>query len=170
MTAQDHTVGAERTTAPTVQRRGIAPTGAGRARRIRRDRHGYGPRTPLLPALAPGFRTRSELFDQVVMDAVADLDGRWPGDLASIEFAVDDVPAIAKGPVVDSDTVVVDDGVPLARYFPPGVDKRGKQTKARIVVYRRPLEMRAPGGPDLLDLVTEVLAEQIGAVLGGDEA
>jgi hypothetical protein len=106
------------------------------------------------------------LFDQVVMDAVVDLEARWPGKLDLIEFAVDDVPSLPAGAVISSSDVVVDDGVPLARFFPPGIDKRGKQTKARIVVYRRPLELRAPASTDLIDLVTDVLDEQLSAVLG----
>jgi hypothetical protein len=137
-----------------------------RRRRTRQDRRGRGLRTPLLPPGVPGFRTRAELFDQVVMDAVVDLEARWPGKLDLIEFAVDDVPSLPAGAVISSSDVVVDDGVPLARFFPPGIDKRGKQTKARIVVYRRPLELRAPASIDLIDLVTDVLDEQLSAVLG----
>lgn len=146
------------TVATTASRRGSA-----------RDRRGRGPRSPLLPAQVPGFRTRAELFDQLVMEAVADLEPRWPDKLAAIEFAVDDVPALPNGPVLSSSDVVVDDGVPLARFFPPGVDSRGRATKARIVVYRRPVEMRAPAQLELIDLVTDVLAEQLEAVLGEGE-
>lgn len=137
-----------------------------RRRTTARDRRGRGPRTPLLPAQVPGFRTRAELFDQLVMEVVADLEPRWPDRLADIEFAVDDVPALPTGPVISSSDVVVDDGVPLARFFAPGVDARGRATKPRIVLYRRPVEMRAPGQFDLVDLVTDILEEQITAVLG----
>jgi hypothetical protein len=121
---------------------------------------------PLLPPQVPGYHTRAELFDQVVMDAVAELEGRWPGKLELIEFAVDDVPSIPSGAVVSSSDVVVDDGVPLARFFPPGIDRRGRQTKARVVVYRRPLELRASASAELMDLVIDVLDEQLSAVLG----
>jgi hypothetical protein len=121
---------------------------------------------PLLPPQVPGYHPRAELFDQVVMDAVAELEGRWPGKLELIEFAVDDVPSIPSGAVVSSSDVVVDDGVPLARFFPPGIDRRGRQTKARVVVYRRPLELRASASAELMDLVIDVLDEQLSAVLG----
>lgn len=121
---------------------------------------------PLLPPEVPGYRTRAELFDQVVMDAVVELEGRWPGKLELIEFAVDDVPSVPAGAVVSSSDVVVDDGVPLARFFPPGVDRRGRPTKARVVVYRRPLELRAAASADLMGLVVDVLDEQLSAVLG----
>jgi hypothetical protein len=121
---------------------------------------------PLLPAQLPGFRTRAELFDQAVLDAVADLEDRWPGQLSAIEFAVDEVPPLPTGPVLPSSDVVVDGGVPLSRFLPPGVDAKGRPTKARIVVYRRPVEMRSRHAIDLEDLVADVLEEQITAVLG----
>jgi len=131
-----------------------------------RDRHGRGLRMPLLPDQLPGYRTRGELFDQAVLDAVAELEDRWPGQLSAIEFAVDEVPPLPAGPVLPSSDVVVDGGVPLARFLPPGVDAKGRPTKARIVVYRRPVQMRSQHPLDLQDLVTDVLSEQLTAVLG----
>ena len=56
--------------------------------------------------------------------------------------------------------------MPLTRFMPPGIDARGRPTKARIVVYRRPLEVRSSDAGDLGDLVAEVLGEQVSAVLG----
>ena len=133
----------------------------------RRDRRGRGLRTPLLPTDVPASRTRAERFDQAVLEAIADLEERWPGRLDGIEFAVDEVPAIpADGPVGPSDDVVLDGGVPLSRFLPPGIDPKGRPTKARIVVYRRPLEVRSSDTGDLGDLVAEVLGEQVSAVLG----
>ena len=133
----------------------------------RRDRRGRGLRTPLLPAELPASRTRAERFDQAVLEAVADLEARWPGRLEALEFAVDEVPAVpSDSPELASDEVVLDGGVPLARLLPPGMDARGRPTKARIVVYRRPLEVRSGDAGELGDLVAEVLAELLGAVLG----
>ncbi len=66
--------------------------------------------------------------------------------------------------------VILDGGIPLARFLPPGVDPRGRVTKARVVVYRRPLEVRAADAGDLEDLVEEVMLEQVTAILGdGDD-
>lgn len=177
MTSQDRAL-SPKASAPGSQPGGASAAGVAgavagdeaRRRRARRDRHGRGPRTPLMPPELPGFRTRAELFDQLVMDAVAELEGRWPEQIASIEFAVDDVPALPSGAVVTSSDVVVDDGVPLARFFPPGVDGRGRATKARVVVYRRPMELRAPSSSELVELVTDVLSEQLEAVLGDGQA
>lgn len=133
----------------------------------RRDRRGRGLRTPLLPADLPASRTRAERFDQAVLEAVADLEVRWPGRMETLEFAVDEVPAVpAQGQESASAEVVLDGGVPLARFLPPGMDARGRPTKARIVVYRRPLEVRSGDAGELGDLVTEVLAELLADVLG----
>src|SRR6478736_8689468 len=91
----------------------------------RRDRRGRGLRTPLLPTDVPASRTRAQRFDQAVLEAVADLEARWPGRLESLEFAVDEVPAVPNdGPELASDEVVLDGGVPLARLLPPGMDAR----------------------------------------------
>jgi len=136
------------------------------ARRGVRDRHGRGLRTPLLPAELPAAKTRAQQFDHAVLEAVAELEGRWPSELGSIEFAVDEVPPLPGGTVVPTSDVVLDGGVPLTRFSPPGVDARGRATKARVVIYRRPLEVRATDSGDLGDLVAEVLGEQLTAVLG----
>ncbi len=101
-----------------------------------------------------------------MLQAATELEERWPTELRSIEFAVDEVPALPDGEVIPTPDVVLDGGVPLTRFTPPGVDVRGRPTKARIVVYRRPLEIRAGDAADLADLVAEVLAEQLSAALG----
>ena len=102
-----------------------------------------------------------------MLEAVAELEIRWPGKLDAVEFAVDEVPPVpAEGPVVAAPEVVLDGGVPLTRFVPPGIDARGRPTRARVVVYRRPLEARSTDSGDLGDLVTEVLGEQLSAVLG----
>ncbi len=138
----------------------------------RRDRRGRGLRTPLLPTDVPASRTRAQRFDQAVLEAIADLEERWPGRLDAIEFAVDEVPVLpAEGSVLPSDEVVLDGGVPLTRFLPPGIDAKGRPIKARIVVYRRPLEVRSSDAGDLGELVAEVLGEQVSSVLGeaGDD-
>src|SRR5690606_4384164 len=43
----------------------------------------------------------------------------------------------------------------------PGVDRDGLPTRARIVLYRRPLEARAKDPAELSELVHDVLVEQI---------
>lgn len=137
--------------------------------KVRRDRHGRGLRTPLLPPELPAARSRAEQFDQLVLSAVATVESRWPAELADVEFAVDEVPSVTSDEVKPGPEVILDGGVPLARFVAPGVDQAGRPTKARVVVYRRPLEIRAADAGDLEDLVEEVLVEQVTAILGDDE-
>ena len=68
--------------------------------------------------------------------------------------------------VLDPD--VLDDGtVPLARVLPPHRED-GREVPARIVVYRRPLEIRAHDRDDLADLVRDVVVDQVAVLLGRD--
>jgi predicted Zn-dependent protease with MMP-like domain len=108
-------------------------------------------------------RTRAEMFDDLVLDTVESLEDRYARELAEVEFAVEDVPPDLN--VYDSD--VIDDGeVPLARLLTP---KPGQSdVPARIVLYRRPLELRAPHRDDLADLVHDVIVEQVANLLGLD--
>jgi hypothetical protein len=114
----------------------------------------------------PNSRSRGQQFDLAVLEAVEDLEELWGEQLTAIEFAVDEVPPLPAGEVLPSADVVLDGGVPLTRFVPPGVDRRGRPTKARVIIYRRPLEGRAVDPADLSDLVAEVLAEQVASVLG----
>lgn len=144
-------------------------SGPGRRRRFR-DRHGRGLRGPLYPATMPAATTRAERFDALVLDALEPIEARWRAELTSLDVAVDDVPEIPDGdpgPLAD-DGVLADGGVPLARLVPAGMDRRGMPTKARIVLYRRPLEARAKDGTDLADLIQDVLIEQVAVYLGLD--
>ena len=155
---------------------------ARQARRRRRDRHGRGLRGPLVPAVVllgdrelrvPAAQTRGERFDELVLDAVEDLELRWAPELAGVEFAVEDVPIVALGAEESlDDDVVVDEtsggAVPLGRLLPAGVDARGRTTAARVVVYRRPLEARAADRLDLAELVREVVVDQVARLLQVD--
>lgn len=150
----------------------MAATRSTRTRpRRRRDRRGRGVRGLLFPTTLPAARSRSERFDAIVLDALEPIDERWHTELDQLDVAVDEVPEVTD---CDPATVhwgsdVVEDGkVPLARLVPVGVDRAGLPTRARIVLYRRPLENRAQDGRDLSDLVHEVLVEQIASYLGVD--
>ncbi|SHG46922.1 metallopeptidase family protein [Streptoalloteichus hindustanus] len=151
------------------------PGAAGRPRpgggRRRRDRRGRGLRGPLYPASLPAARTRAERFDQLVLEALEPIEQRWHTELTQLDVAVDDVPEVNVTSPEDlmwGSDVVEDGNVPLARLVPAGVDGRGLPTRARIVLYRRPLEARARDGNDLADLVHDVLVEQVATYLGLD--
>ena len=130
----------------------------------RRDRHGRGLRGRLVPPAVPLYRTRSQQFDDMVLDAVARLESRWEAELAGVEFAVQEVPEADE---------LVDDSValPLARTVPgtPGSgDPSRPATPARIVVYRRPLMARTESDAELSELVFDVVVEEFAAFLGVD--
>ncbi len=129
----------------------------------RRDRHGRGLRGRLVPAGVPLARTRAEQFDDLVLDAVEDIERRWERELAGVEFAVEDVPPDLN--VYDSD-VLEDGDVPLARLLPGRPGRH--EVPPRIVLYRRPLEFRALDREDLADLVHDVIIEQVANLLGVD--
>lgn len=134
-------------------------------------RHGRGIRGPVLPDDIPARRSRAEKFDRLVLDAFARIDHRWHEKLSKLDIAVDEVPKIrALDPesVTWPPEVVAEGPVPLSRLVPAGIDKRGETTRARVVLFRRPLERRAKHPEDLEDLLFEVLVEQVATYLGID--
>lgn len=134
----------------------------------RRDRRGRGLRGLLYPVSLPASRTRAEKFDLLVLEALEPIELRWGPELAELDLAVDEVPEVdetAPDEVVWGAGVLADVGVPLAQLVPAGVDHEGLPSRARIVIYRRPLEARARGGADLADLLHEVLVEQVAEYL-----
>ncbi len=117
----------------------------------------------------PLSRTRAEEFDDLVLDAVEQLERQWRQELAGVEFAVEEVPYVESGDpeqLVHGSDVVEDGNVPLARLLPAGTTEAGPPP--RIVIYRRPLEVRARGRNDLADLVHDVVVEQVANYLGRD--
>ena len=62
--------------------------------------------------------------------------------------------------------VVADGPIALARLIPAGVDVRGNSTRARIVLFRKPIERRAKDSIDLTDLLHEILVAQVATYLG----
>lgn len=140
-------------------------------RRPSRDRHGRGLRGSLYPSTLPAASTRAERFDALVLAALEPIEARWRTELTELDIAVDDVPDVrgdATKPEDVPDGLLADAGVPLARLVPAGMDRRGMPTKARIVLFRRPLEARARDGADLADLVHHVLVEQVATYLNLD--
>ena len=147
----------------------------------RRDRRGRGLRGLMYPATTPAARTRAEKFDAMVLEALEPIELRWGSELSDLDLAVDEVPEVEEtspDDVVWGQGVLADVGVPLAQLVPAGVDPEGLPSRARIVIYRRPLEARARDEADLADLLHEVLVEQVAeylniepdAVDGGESA
>jgi predicted Zn-dependent protease with MMP-like domain len=118
----------------------------------------------LAPPEAPLYRSRAERFDDLVLQAVSQLEPRWEAELSGIEFAVEEIPA-AELPDDEADPV------PLAR-LDPGSAETGNPEQparpARIVLYRRPLTARADGDEELAELVLDVVVEEFARLLGID--
>lgn len=131
-----------------------------------RDRRGRGLRGELTPRALPRTRTRGEQFDDLVLDAVEELELRWADELAGVEFAIEEVPVLAQGTQPDFDPdVVADRGVPLGRLVRAGVPGT---TAPTIVLYRRPVEARAMDGAERADLVFMIVTELVAELLGRD--
>jgi predicted Zn-dependent protease with MMP-like domain len=126
-------------------------------------------RGSLFPSSLPAASTRAQRFDALVLEALEPIEARWGTELTKLDVAVDDVPEVTGEPAqAPLDGVYAESGVPLARLVPAGLDRRGMPTRARIVLYRRPLEARAKDSADLADLVHEVLVDQVARYLGLD--
>jgi len=149
----------------TVNDGGGAPRDGGRAARIRRrDSHGRGLRGTLTPQDVPLYRSRAQRFDDLVLEAVAQLEPRWETELSGVEFAVEEIPT---ADLADDDA----EPVPLARLDPGSAtvgDVRHAVRPARIVLYRRPLMARADDEEDLRELVLDVVVEEFAQLLGID--
>jgi hypothetical protein len=130
----------------------------------RRDRHGRGLRGRLVPPGVPLYRTRSQQFDDMVLDAVARLEGRWEAELAGVEFAVQEVP--------EANELVDDSGpLPLARTIPGSTnagDPGRPDGDARGMVSRHPPMDRSESDGELRELVFDVVVEEFAGFLGLD--
>lgn len=100
------------------------------------------------------MRTRSDRFDDYVLDAVERIERRVPSGLGDIEFAVELVPPSDPAPWEQAE-------VPLSRLFPA----QGR-LPTRIVVYRRPVETRVGDPRDLPAVVNDIVVEQLAGALG----
>ncbi|BBZ66171.1 hypothetical protein MINS_16000 [Mycolicibacterium insubricum] len=132
-------------------------------------RHGRELRGPLLPPTVPGWRSRAERFDMAVLEAYEPIERRWHTRLTGLDVAVDEIPRIsARDPenVNFPPEVIADGPIALARLIPAGVDVRGQATRARIVLFRKPIERRAKDTMELGDLLHEILVAQVATHLG----
>lgn len=113
-------------------------------------------RGPLAPPQVPLSASRSEIFGDLVRDSVERLERRWP-QLDEVEFVIADVPGPPGGP----DAGWNDEAVPLG-----GLVEARDGRPARIVVFRRPVEIRAKSRDERALLVHEIVVEQVAELLG----
>ncbi|MDO4630720.1 MAG: metallopeptidase family protein [Corynebacterium sp.] len=134
---------------------------------VRRDRHGRGLRGPVLPFDTPRYRSRPALFDAAVLEAYAPIQQQFVMELDALDIAVDTIPRMRLN--VDSDAfppeVVADGPVPLGRVIHAGIDPRGRPTRARIVIFRMPIEQRIQGAKEQQELLTIVLTQLVAQYL-----
>jgi hypothetical protein len=124
--------------------------------RRHRDRHGRGMRGPVAPPQVPLAVSRADTFDSLVHDSAERLRRRLP-QLADVDFGVREVPWLG----ADEDPGAPGDPVPLG-----GVIRGRGGRRDRIVVYRRPVELRSRGRDECAQLVHDVVVEQAADLLG----
>lgn len=115
-----------------------------------------GPATlpgPLTPRGVPRVKNLREEFDALVLSFVRELEKRWSDELEDVEFAVEETPLLPD----DWDATTV----PLA-----SVVKGSGSSPTRLVLFRRPIELRCENRADLTALVFTVLVEQVSELLG----
>ncbi|RKN08752.1 metallopeptidase family protein [Streptomyces radicis] len=134
----------------------VPPVPSGPADRHRhRDRHGRGMRGPVAPPQVPLAVSRADTFDSLVHDSAERLRRRLP-QLAGVDFGVREVPFLPRDGEGSADGVV-----PLG-----GVERASGGRPDRIVVYRRPVELRSRDKDERAQLVHEVVVEQAAELLG----
>lgn len=151
---------------PATPRQLLAPG------RRTRDRHGRGLRGPVFPPSLPAHRTRADAFDRAAVRAYAELDALWHDALGGLDLAVDDIPGMLPHDpetVQWPDEVTADGPVPLARLMAAGTDATGRETRAQLILFRRPIELRAHDTEELPEILREVLIQQLATYLGVDE-
>lgn len=129
---------------------------------MRRDRHGRGPRGALAPKIVPIAASTADRFDRLASEAVEHVEHRWREQLANVEFAVDLVPPADLAELAEPAEGSIESGGVLLAQIIPAI---GRQ-KAHIVLYRKPIELRARDSEDLEDLVHDIVVHVIANFLG----
>jgi predicted Zn-dependent protease with MMP-like domain len=104
-----------------------------------------------------------------VLEAYEPIERRFADRVTGLDVAVDEIPRIApRDPenVQFPPEVIADGPVALARLIPAGVDVRGANTRARVVLFRKPIERRAKDTAELTDLLHDILVAQVATYLG----
>ena len=107
---------------------------------------------PLTPAGVPAARSAKAVFDAIVVSVLEDLERRWHDELGLVEFAVEEAPMVPDDWQADT--------VPLSSLV------RGTGgVPTRLVLFRRPIELRSETRGDLSAMVLTVLVEQVSELL-----
>ena len=124
-------------------------------RQRRRNRHGRGLRGELMLPTLPGYRTRSDRFDDFVLDSAQRLHDIWGKPLDGVRFAVEEIPPHLEQLVADGTPA------PLGAYTPATADEGPV-----ITLYRRVVEQACGSREEIQDLVHDVVVERTAEMLG----
>lgn len=133
---------------------GPAGSVSGYAKR-RRNRHGRGLRGDLIPSHLPGSRTRSERFEEWVMESAQRLERLWGDKIQDVQIIVQEIPTGLEEMAPSALPGLLGASTPAAEKRP-----------ATITVYRHPIEMTAKGYIPANELVHDVIVEQMAELLG----
>ncbi|ALE91499.1 hypothetical protein AOC05_02610 [Arthrobacter alpinus] len=131
--------------------------------RRRRNRHGRGLRGTLLPAGLPASRTRSEMFEDLVVDSAERLRELWGAPLEDVEYLVEEVPDNLEALIASRSQT------PLGKYRAASTPAPGRKAEpGAIIIYRHPVEALCEAPWQTRELVHEVLIEQVAGLLNID--
>ena len=136
--------------------------------RVRRDRHGRGLRGPLAPPFVPALSSRAAHFNDIVLSAVERLELRWPDELETVEFAVEDIPPHRLLLTSWEQREVPLASTSRAAALKGSADVKGSTAQSQphqVTFYRKPIELRCADHDELIALIRDVLAEQIARLL-----
>lgn len=119
-----------------------------------RDRHGRGIRGPVIPPVVPAWRTRADIFDDVISYEIGTYRRHLGKKLDKFDFAVLDVP--------QNDPAPWEKGVPLGRFLP---FERPAKIHGRLVFYRLPIMHTARRWDNPSLFIHRVVTNQIAAAL-----
>lgn len=121
----------------------------------RRNRHGRGLRGEVVLPTHPGYRTRSDRFDDMVLDSAQRLHDIWGKTLDGVRFGVDEIPP-------DLEQLAANAATPPMGSYTPATGEDGPM----ITVYRRVVEQACGSVEELQDLVHDVVVEHTAEMLG----
>jgi Zincin-like metallopeptidase len=96
--------------------------------------------------------SRVRRFDGIVLDCAERLQRHLGSEITGVEFAVEDVPSTLPADASD---------LALSTHLPAEGERA-----ARVVVYRRPVELRVQGRAETAELVTDLLVDELADLLG----
>ena len=123
--------------------------------RRRRDRHGRGLRGELIPSHLPGSRTRSERFEDWVLESAQRLERLWGDKIQDVQILVLEIPDGLEQMAPETVRGLLGTSTPATDRQP-----------ATITVFRHPIEMTAKGYVPANELVHDVVVEQMAELLG----